>query len=178
MAVLKLKRIFKNYDETGSLNEQVNLYGFIGPNIFLTKSGEGGVILEVRGVDHECLDARSVDGFTKRLESALKLFDENYCIYQSLFKRNNETIPHQVYDNPIVDLAIKTRIAYLQGKSDNLFSLSVYFVVTYQGTQTSVKLGNALAALPMNPKKALSDLRANFSSKRQVVVLGHHVDSS
>ena len=49
--MLKLQRIFKNYEETGSLAEQVNLYGFIGPEAFLTKSGETGVILEVRGVD-------------------------------------------------------------------------------------------------------------------------------
>src|ERR1700679_1991897 len=151
MAMLRLSRIFKNYNETGSLSELINLYGFVGPHVVLTKSGDVGVILEVRGVDYECLDDASIDAFTKRLESALKLFDENYRVYQYLFKRNNETIPYQVYDNPIVDLAIRTRIAYLQGKSDNLFSLSVYFVVTYQGAQTSVKLGNALAALPTNP---------------------------
>ncbi|MGC1965853.1 MAG: hypothetical protein WA673_05300, partial [Candidatus Acidiferrales bacterium] len=76
--MLKLQRIFKNYAETGSLPEQVNLYGFIGPEVFLTKSGETGVVLEVRGVDYECLDQPAIDGFTKRLESALKLFDENY----------------------------------------------------------------------------------------------------
>ncbi len=73
MALLRLSRIFKNYNETGSLNDQINLYGFIGPHVFLTKSGEVGVILEVRGVDYECLDGASIDGFTKRLESALKL---------------------------------------------------------------------------------------------------------
>ena len=56
MAMFRLSRIFKNYDETGSLGEQVNLYGFIGSEVFLTKSGEVGVILEVRGVDYECLD--------------------------------------------------------------------------------------------------------------------------
>ena len=55
--MLRLSRIFKNYNETGSLSEQVNLYGFVGPNVFLTKTGEVGVILEVRGVDYECLDA-------------------------------------------------------------------------------------------------------------------------
>ena len=67
--MLRLSRIFKNYNETGSLSEQINLYGFVGPHIFLTKSGEVGVILEVRGVDYECLDGRSIDAFTKRLES-------------------------------------------------------------------------------------------------------------
>jgi type IV secretion system protein TrbE len=85
--MLRLSRIFKNFNETGSLSEQINLYGFIGPHIFLTKSGEIGLILEVRGVDYECLDTASIDGFTKRLESALKLFDENYRVYQYLFKR-------------------------------------------------------------------------------------------
>ena len=135
--MLRLSRIFKNYNETGSLSEQINLYGFIGPHTFLTKTGEVGVILEVRGVDYECLDGASIDGFTKRLESALKLFDENYRLYQYLFKRNNETIPYKLYDNPIVDAAIKNRIAYLGSKADTLFSLSVYYVVLYQGFQTS-----------------------------------------
>src|SRR5260370_29032834 len=111
MIMLRLSRIFKNYDETGSLNEQINLYGFIGPHVFLTKSGEGGAILEVRGVDYECLDAASIDGSTKRLESALKLLDENYRVYQYLFNRNNETVPHKLYGDPIVDTAIKYPIA-------------------------------------------------------------------
>jgi hypothetical protein len=178
MAMLRLSRIFKNYDETGSLSEQINLYGFIGPHVFLTKSGEVGVILEVRGVDYECLDTASIDGFTKRLESALKLFDENYRLYQYLFKRNNETIPYKLYDNPIVDTAIKNRIAYLGSKADTLFSLSVYYVVLFQGFQTSAKLGSVLAEFPKNPKKALSDLRAHFSGQKQTVVLGRHVNNA
>src|SRR5229473_1353927 len=178
MAMLRLKRIFKNYNETGSLNEQINLYGFIGPHVFLTKSGEVGVILEVRGIDYECLDTASIDGFTKRLESALKLFDENYRLYQYLFKRNNETIPYKLYGNPIVDTAIKNRIAFLGSKADTLFSLSVYYVVLYQGLQVSDKLGRAVAEFPKNPKKALSDLQAHFSGQKQVVILGHHVSNA
>src|SRR5712664_4450957 len=124
MAMLKLSRVFRNYSETGSLNEQINLYGFIGPHVFLPKSGEVGVILEVRGVDYECLDAASIDGLTKRLEAALKLFDENYRVYQYLFKRNNETIPYKLYGNPIVDSAIKNRIAFLGSQADKIISLS------------------------------------------------------
>src|SRR6266853_606598 len=178
MAMLRLSRIFKNYNDTGSLSEQINLYGFIGPHVFLTKSGEVGVILEVRGVDYECLDGASIDGFTKRLESALKLFDEKYRLYQYLFKRNNETIPYKLYANPIVDTAIKNRIAYLASKADTLFSLSVYYVVLYHGFQTSAKLGSALAEFPKNPKKAVADLRAHFSGQRQVVVLGQHVSNA
>ena len=119
--MFRLSRIFKNYNETGSLSAQINLYGFIGPHTFLTKTGEVGLILEVQGVDYECLDDTAIDGLTKRLESALKLFDENCRVYQYLFKRNNETIPFKTYGNPVVDAAIRSRIAYLASKADTLF---------------------------------------------------------
>jgi type IV secretory pathway VirB4 component len=50
--MLRLQRIFKNYAETGSFNEQVNLYGFVDSHVFLTKSGDLGVVIEVQGVDY------------------------------------------------------------------------------------------------------------------------------
>src|SRR5215467_6081800 len=125
--MFSLKRIFKNYAETGSFNELVNLYGFIDENVFLTKTGNVGVILEVRGVDYECLDGTAIDGLTKRLESALRLFDDNYRVYQYLFKRSNPEIPYKLYGNPIVDTAIQNRIAYLTAKANTLFSLSIYY---------------------------------------------------
>ena len=176
--MLRLSRIFKNYNETGSLGEQINLYGFIGPQAFLTKSGEVGVVFEVRGVDYECLDDTAIDGFTKRLESALKLFDENNTLYQYLFKRNNEAIPYKLYANPIVNAAIKNRIAHLGSKADTLFSLSVYYVVLYRGFQATHKLGSALSDLPKNPRKALADLQSYFSSQKQVIALSRHIDDA
>src|SRR5579859_2836914 len=173
--MLRLSRIFKNYAETGSLNEQINLYGFIGPQVFLTKTGEVGLILEVRGVDYECLDGAAIDGLTKRLESALRLFDENCRVYQYLFKRNNETIPYQLYANPVVNAAIQNRIAYLGSKADTLFSLSVYYVLFYQGFPTAHKLASFFAEIPRNPKKAFARLPATLSVKKQVAALGNRV---
>src|SRR4029077_5937521 len=176
--MFRLNRIFKNYNETGSLNAQINLYGFIGPHTFLTKTGEIGLILEVQGVDYECLDDTTIDGLTKRLESALKLFDENCRVYQYLFKRNNETIPFKTYGNPVVDAAIKNRIAYLANKSDSLFSLSVYYVVLYQGFQKPERIAGAFARLRKDPKRALGGLGEQFSSKRNVLTLGKQVDEA
>lgn len=176
--MLRLSRVFKNYDETGSLSGQINLFGFVGPSVFLTKSGEVGLILEIRGVDYECLDSALIDGFTKRLESALKLFDENHRVYQYLFKRNNERIPYTLYGNPIVDAAIKNRIAYLGTKAETLFSLSLYYVVLYKGFETTAKLTGALSELPKNPRKALGDLRTHFSSQKRIVALGRRVSNA
>src|SRR5579863_10582584 len=164
MAMLRLSRIFKNYNETGSLSELINLYGFIGPHVFLTKSGDVGIILEVRGVDYECLDDASIDGFTKRLESALKLFDENYRIYQYIFKRNNEPIPYKLYGTPVVDTAIKNRIAYLAAKADTLFSLAVYYVILFEGSRPKRRIGSALEKFAEQPAKALGELWTYFST--------------
>jgi len=177
--MLKLKRIFKNYEETGSLSEQVNLYGFIAPEVFLTKSGETGVILELRGVDYECLDQRAIDGFTKRLESALKLFDENCRLYQYLFKRNNQTIPYQRYGNSVVDAAIENRIAYLRAKAGTLFALSVYYVILYRRLETCERLEAALARFLEHPSKSFFELCAkSFSTKKTVLMLGKDLDQA
>jgi type IV secretion system protein VirB4 len=176
--MLKLERIFKNYDETGAFNEQVNLHGFIDSNVFLAKSGELGVILEVRGVDYECLDGASIDGLTKRLESALKLFDENYRIYQYLFKRNNETIPYSLSGNGVVDAAIKNRIAYLAAKADTLFSLSVYYVIFFEASRPKRKIGSALAKFPEQPGKTFRELWTYFSTRKQIVFLDQEISKA
>src|SRR4029077_20051049 len=121
--------------------------------------------------DYECLDANTLDGLTKRLESAFKLFDDNYRVYQYLFKRNNETIPHKLYGNPVVDTAIKNRIGFFAAKSDTLFSLSIYYVILLEGFRYTRTLGSTLLEIPKCPVKALGACRAHFSSRREVFLL-------
>jgi type IV secretion/conjugal transfer VirB4 family ATPase len=166
--VLSLKRIVRNYSEAGALNAQLNLYGFLDDQVFLTKTGDLGVILEVRGVDYECLDGASIDALTKRLESALRLFDDNYRLYQYLFKRNNPSIPHKLYGSPVVDAAISNRIAYLRSKAGQLFSLSIYYVVLFEAPPA---LGNQLLAVRKNPARLMEELRAWFSTDARVNLL-------
>jgi type IV secretion/conjugal transfer VirB4 family ATPase len=166
--MLNLKRIFKNYEETGSLNAMVNLFGFIGPHVFLTKSGDVGMVIELQGVDYECLDTAAIDAFTKRLESALRLFDENYRVYQLLFKRNRQAIPHTYCGKTVVDTAIRNRVAYFAAKSDYLFSLSIYFVVLYPALSARRSLASSLFDFGGNPRRSMAGLRAHFSSQASV----------
>lgn len=163
--MLNLRRIFKNYEETGSLNAMVNLFGFIGPQVFLTKSGEVGIIFELEGVDYECLDQMALDALTKRLESALRLFDENYRVYQMLFKRNRQEIPHTYCGNPVVDSAIRNRVAYFAEKADSLFSLSIVFVVLCPALAARRSLTNSILEFPASPRRSLAELRARLSSQ-------------
>ena len=132
--MLKLANIRKSYREAGSLNQQINLFGFIDDHTFLTKSGDLGVVLAVKGVDYECLDANGIDNCSRRLESAFKVLDDSCRIYQYLFKRNAPEIPHRLYANPVVSAAIESRISYLRAKADRLYELSVYFVVILENS--------------------------------------------
>jgi type IV secretion system protein TrbE len=169
--MLNLKKILKPYTETGALNEQVNLYGFLDPHAFLTKSGDVGLILQVQGVDYECLDGNALDTLTKRLESALRLFDENFRVYQYLFKRNQEAIPYKGHPNPIVNTAIENRIRYFASKADKLYSLQIYYVVLFESSRYKQLLLKSVTEVHKKPKKAIEDLRAAFSSRKQVVLL-------
>jgi len=162
--VLNLKRVCKNYRETGALNAMINLFGFIGPQVFLTKSGDVGIVLELEWVDYECRDAGEIDAFTKRLESALRLFDEKYRVYQLLFKRNRQTIPHSFSGKPVVDAAIRQRMSYFAAKAEDVFSLSIYFVVLCPALEARRSLTSAILEFPEHPQRSLAELRARFSS--------------
>ena len=166
--MLNVKRILKNYEDVGSLNAMVNLFGFIGPHVFLTKSGDVGAVLEMVGVDYECLETSAVDTLTKRLESALRLFDENYRVYQFLFKRNRQAIPRSFCGKPVVDAAIRDRIAYFEEKSASLFSLSIYFVILCPVLAARRSLVGTLLEFPGHPGRSWAELTARFSTNSSV----------
>ena len=50
--MLRITHVIKPWKESGALNAHINLYGFWNQGIFLTKSGDLGLVLKVRGVDY------------------------------------------------------------------------------------------------------------------------------
>src|SRR5579862_3941288 len=141
--MLRLSRIIRNFQETGALNENLSIFGFLS-EMFLTKSGDLGLVLHLEGVDYECLDNRDIDNLTKRLESALKLFDPKFRLYQVLFKANCPTIPHQSYTDEIVNAAIQSRIEHFQTRAEDLYSIGIYFIVMYEGFRYQKSLAAAV----------------------------------
>src|SRR5260370_7934004 len=125
--VFKLNRITKDYREAAALCSQVNLYGFVDDEIFLTKSGDVGIVLSIDGVDHECLDTNTIDNLTQRLTGAFRVFDEKCRVYQYLFKRNRENIPFQTYQNPIVNAAIRIPINNLKTQAKSLYPFQICY---------------------------------------------------
>src|SRR5215470_4027147 len=116
--MLNLRRLVKNYKETGSLAEQCGVFSFINEWCFITKTGAVGAVIEVGGIDYECLDQRDLDGATKRLEAAFKLFGPEFRVYQYLFKSHFEPEPPPAYGNPVVRRAEVERFQYFAEKSE------------------------------------------------------------
>jgi type IV secretion system protein VirB4 len=166
--MLNLRRVFRNYEEAGSLHAMVNLFGFTGPDVFLTKTGELGIALELRGVDYECLDQPTIDALTKRLESAFRLFDENDRIYQLLFKGNRPSIPFTYCGKPVVDAAIRNRVAYFAAKGESIFSLSIFLMVFCPALAARRSPTQAILEWPANLAGVLAELRTRFSSQASV----------
>jgi type IV secretion/conjugal transfer VirB4 family ATPase len=174
--MFKLDRIDKAWREAGSFNEQVNLFGFVDDQVFLTKSGDTGVVLEVRGVDYECLESSTIDNLTKRLESAFRIFDEKCRVYQYLFKANGEQIPYQTYGSRVVDAAIENRIEFLRSKAESLYSLRIYFVIVFEGFRYKQALVSTLAKLGSEPREALREIEAYLSRRRQTVLIDSEIE--
>jgi len=173
--MFKIERALKTYHEAGSLNDQINLFGFIDDQAFLTKSGDVGIILSVPGVDYECLAPAEIDNYTKRLESAFKIFDEKCHVYQYLFKRNHPSIPYQSYPNPIVNAAIENRAAFLKKQADHLYSLEIFYVILLEGPHPQKAVIRTLLDSPEDPRRAWAELGALLSTQKQVRLIDSEI---
>jgi len=174
--VFKLTQITKDYREAPALCSQVNLFGFVDDELFLTKTGDLGIVLSVAGVDYECLDSNTIENLTRRLTAAFRIFDEKCRVYQYLFKRNREGIPFKTYGKSVVDAAIQNRIAYLRGKADSLYSFEIYYVVLYEGFRFETSILESLAKLSSEPGAALTELRAILSTRKQLLLLDSELE--
>ena len=174
--MLRLSKIVKSYKETGALNENVSVYGFLDSDVFLTKGGDVGLVLRVEGVDYECLDHKQTDSLTKRLESALRLLGSQFRAYQLLVKSSGETIPHGTYDNSVVRQAVDDRAAYFEKKAGQLYSLRIYYAILYEGGRHQTKLGSSLQRIASEPKDAVEELKGFLSSKKQTLLIGSVIE--
>ncbi|MGB2667421.1 MAG: DUF87 domain-containing protein [Candidatus Acidiferrum sp.] len=174
--MFKLAQITKDYREAPALCSQINLFGFLDEEIFLTKSGDLGIVLDINGVDYECLDTNTIENLNSRLTAAFRVFDEKCRVYQYLFKRNRENIPFKTYSNPVVNAAIQNRITFLDGKADSLYSLQIYYVVLFQGFRYETSIASTLGKLFSEPRQAVSDLLALLSTRKQTLLIDSELE--
>ncbi len=172
----KVENITKDWKEAGSFAAQVNLYGFWDEHCFLTKSGDLGCALRIGGIDHESLDHAGLDYAVKRLEAACRSLDDKTRLYQILFKHNRPAIPHAEYESALVRAAVEQRSAFLESKSDRLYSIEIFWIVMIDGSYQKTGLLHALAQLPKQPCSSLRDLHALFSGNKERTLLYEQIE--
>src|SRR5690606_26662663 len=175
-AMTKLTRIRHDHRDAGALHELVNLFGFVDERTFLTKSGDIGVVIRIRGVDDECLDPDQVDRIARRFEATLKVFDERFRIYQYLLKRDAPEVPHSDYpDKPALQQAVAARIAHLQSKVLRIYQLNTALSVLYPNTPATCGVGETPARLVRNP---LASFRKVFGSGHRVATIEAEIEDA
>ena len=66
--MLSVKRILRDYEDAGSVNSLISLWGFVDDSAFMTKAGHVGIAYRLRGIDYEGLTHAEI---AARLEEPL-----------------------------------------------------------------------------------------------------------
>jgi type IV secretion system protein TrbE len=172
--VVTLARILQDHRESGSLNDLLALWGFVDDTTFLTKAGHVGVVYRVRGIDAESLSHAQRRALVHRLEAALRLLDEQHRVYQYLIKRTIDAIVPAPCPHVIVHEAVQQRARDLNSRRHDLYDLTLYFVLIYEGAvtiRTSTRLRNAW-------RKPHLALQAWLSARHTVAVLDAELERS
>jgi type IV secretory pathway VirB4 component len=118
--LVKLSRILRDYDEAGSLNELIALWGFVDDHAFLTKAGHLGLTYEVRGVDYEGLTHQQRQALVHQVEAGMRMLDERCRLYQYVLKRAMDPIVPAACHLPVANEAIQRRATYLNARRHQL----------------------------------------------------------
>ena len=174
--MMRLDKIIKPWKDAGSLNANVNLYGFWDETTFLTKSGDLGVVLKVCGVDFESLDQAGQEFAVRRLEAALKSFGLGFHVYQYLFKTNRPEIPFAKYGDPLIDAAVEQRREFFEAKRDRLYCIEIFYAVVVEGARSKTGIGAAIGRFPSDPNWAWRELKAQFTGDSMKVLLRAQIE--
>ena len=168
--------IFSPYVYSGALHSQIPIQEAVDNQTFLTKAGYLVQMLRFEGLDDECLDPNQVEYISDRIESALRLLDGDFRLYQYLIKTPARPIKSVKSEAAVVQEALANRAAYLN--SQPLSEIKLYWAVVYEGGQLGQRQ-NGLASLLQGPSKgiwallseknAVRNLEAELTRSRQVL---------
>lgn len=131
--MINLRRLFKDYCESGALHALIGVQAAIGDGVFVTKAGDLMMLLALHGNGQECLDPAETDHIARRFESVLRTFDERFRLYQYVAKCQNPTLPFEHHAHAVVEEAITNRMNFLDAKVEPLYSFETYLAVVYEG---------------------------------------------
>jgi type IV secretion system protein VirB4 len=151
--MMRLARILRDYNEAGAVNSLIALWGFVDDHAFLTKSGHVGFVYNVRGTDAEGLTHEERKAIVHQFESALRLLDEHFRIYQYVIKQHVEPFVAPACLRPVAHEALARRTAYLNGRQSDLFRVDHFMVVIYENP-AAARMSTSLSGILRSPRRA------------------------
>ena len=165
--------IVRDFHDAGAMSTLINLYAFVDDVVFMTKSGDVGIVLALDGVDYECLDADQREAVTRRFEVALRLWDERTRLYQYVLKRNR-VVPSNTGDAPAaVHALLQRRHAFFESRQAELYSVDLYLVVLMETGRSSETWAPRAQRALRAPMTAIRDW---FSTSRTIVRLDADIE--
>jgi len=157
------------------LNEHIPLWGFVDDQAFLTKLGPC-LVLEVEGRRLcSCLDPDELERTPSARERPQVLDPSSGCI-SNVFRRDRPELIFPPRLGPIVDAAIRQRIAHLESKARSLPPGHV-LRRAFPGLPSPIRARQD-PALPGRPREAFELIRAQFSSGASVTLIEREIQQA
>jgi type IV secretion/conjugal transfer VirB4 family ATPase len=167
--------LIKSYRRASeALNGLVNLCGFLDDHVFLTKSGDLGIVLALEGVDVACLDAGQREALTRRFEIALRVLDDSMRLSQYVLKQRLGIPPDAPVGEPRVDALLAARHRCLEARQTSIYTLTLYAVLLAESEADgwSARIRDAIAA----PWTSLRHPRPHLSVGRSMALVDHTLE--
>src|SRR6185312_4547045 len=140
------RRLPNPLQDAGACANEIALLRFIDNTIFETKLGDLGILLSLSGIDPDCRTDEMLHAFTRRYESAMRLFDDRFRIYSYIVKRSGARAPdRECYATDAATAAVHRRVKALEERKDSLYEIQLYLAVLYEGFRPPRKFLASLA---------------------------------
>ena len=142
--MFNLREFLKPSTQAPALNVLFAPHCFVNDNVVMTKTNALCALLEIRGDDDECASDDDLEAQGKRIQNALKQFDESYTLYQYVIKDDGEPLavlePAGQSDSVIE--TVERRREFLEGKG--LHSVRIVYAILLDHATNRVKLAETV----------------------------------
>ena len=172
--MVNLRKFLKPYKDAGALHNLLPIRRFVDDRVFLTKRNQLGVVLQVEGIDAECLTEAMLESSTRRMNAAWRSFDDRFRIHQYVVKQNNPGFERSTDGaNRVAAETTRNRLEYLESKQPGLFSIRLFFVVLLEpgllNRKTFVRTSRMTQAATADLQRDLATLIGHIESLQRTI---------
>lgn len=170
-----LPALSRAHDESRPLHTLINVFGFLDSEVFLTKSGDLGMVLRYQGKDAECMEPEALAALCARIGSAIRVFDDRFVVTQYWLKSPLPPLELRTYASRPLTEAAQHRARFLNARGVSLYSYETFLVVICKSCWRSPRLVDRLRQAISNPQAAFQNWRGG---ERRVLEIDKTIEES